>query len=120
MDLSVSYDLMAPGEEERVCDLVLRVFNEFVAPDYPEEGVHEFISHITPKHLIARSQTEHTILVARRIDKFLGVIDIHQHHHNRNHQHRELKYPSSLTNMVRNTMNKITNFLLRVYFHEPC
>jgi GNAT superfamily N-acetyltransferase len=72
---------MAPGEEERICDLVLRVFNEFVAPDYPEEGVHEFISHISPKHLIARSQTDHTILVARHTDKFLGVIDIHQHHH---------------------------------------
>jgi hypothetical protein len=38
---------MAPGEEKHICDLVLRVFDQFVAPDYPEEGIQEFKSYIT-------------------------------------------------------------------------
>jgi GNAT superfamily N-acetyltransferase len=72
---------MAPGEEKHICDLVLRVFDQFVAPDYPEEGIQEFKSYITPEQLIERSKGDHDVLVARHTDKFFGVIDIRQHHH---------------------------------------
>ncbi len=81
MNISVKYDGMVPGEEKQVCDLVLRVFDQFVAPDYPEEGVKEFKSHVTPEQLIKRYIGDHDILVARHADRFLGVIDIRQHHH---------------------------------------
>jgi len=81
MNISVKYNVMAPGEETHICDLVLRVFDQFVAPDYPEEGVKEFKSHITPEQLIERYMGGHDILVARHADKILGVIDIRQPHH---------------------------------------
>ena len=41
MEASLSYRLMRSGEEAAVCDLVVRVFNEFVAPDYTDEGIRE-------------------------------------------------------------------------------
>jgi GNAT superfamily N-acetyltransferase len=81
LNISVKYDVMAPGEEKHICDLVLRVFDQFVAPDYPEEGILEFKSYITPEQLIERSKGEHDVLVARHAHKFVGVIDIRQHHH---------------------------------------
>ena len=39
---SISCRLMKPGEEASVVDLVLRVFAEFVAPQYSDEGIAEF------------------------------------------------------------------------------
>ena len=81
MNIAIKYDVMAPGEEKHICDLVLRVFDQFIAPDYPEEGVKEFKSHITPEQLIERYIGDHDIIVARHADKFLGVIDIRQQHH---------------------------------------
>ena len=81
MNKSVKYDLMAPGEEKRICDLVLRVFDQFVAPDYPEQGVQEFRSYITPEQLIERYIGDHDVLVARHAEKILGVIEIRQYHH---------------------------------------
>ena len=81
MNISITYDIMAPGEEKQVCDLVLRVFDQFVAPDYAEEGVLEFKSNITPEQLVERCIGGHDFLVARQADKILGVIDIRQHHH---------------------------------------
>ena len=81
MNISVKYDGMAPGEEKQICDLVLRVFDQFVAPDYSEEGIQEFKSYITHEQLIELCIEGHDILVARHADRFLGVIDIRQHHH---------------------------------------
>ena len=36
---------MEAGEEQQVCDLVVRVFSDFVAPLYSPEGVHEFLTY---------------------------------------------------------------------------
>ena len=72
---------MAPGEEKHICDLVLGVFDQFVAPDYPEEGIQEFKSYIMPEQLIERCIADHDVLVARHAERILGVIEIRQHHH---------------------------------------
>jgi GNAT superfamily N-acetyltransferase len=64
-----------------VCDLVLRVFDSFVAPDYCEQGIKEFKSYITVEGLIKRAKEDHFILLAWNADEILGMIDIREHHH---------------------------------------
>ena len=81
MGKSITYDFMQPGDEHKVCDLVLRVFDSFVAPDYSEEGINEFKSSITVEGLIKRSEEDHFILLARHADEIVGMIDIRDHHH---------------------------------------
>jgi GNAT superfamily N-acetyltransferase len=81
MSESITYDFMQPGDEHSVCDLVLRVFDRFVAPDYCEEGISEFKSYITVEGLIKRSEEDHFFLLARHSDKIVGMIDIREHHH---------------------------------------
>ena len=81
MSESITYNLMRPGEEHKVCDLVLRVFDRFVAPDYSDEGVHEFKSCISIESLIKRSEKDHFILLARYSERIVGMIDIREYHH---------------------------------------
>jgi GNAT superfamily N-acetyltransferase len=77
----ITYDFMQPGDEQRVCNLVLRVFDRFVAPDYCEEGINEFKSYVTVEGLIKRSEEDHFFLLARHSDKIVGMIDIREHRH---------------------------------------
>ena len=65
MSESITYDFIQPGDEHKVCDLVLRVFDGFVAPDYCEEGINEFKSNITVEKLKKRSEEDHFFLLAR-------------------------------------------------------
>ena len=44
-DQTVINRAMEAGEEQQVCDLVVRVFSDFVAPLYSPEGVHEFLTY---------------------------------------------------------------------------
>ena len=81
MSKSITYDFMQPGDEYSVCDLVLRVFDRFVAPDYCEEGINEFKSNISVEGLIKRSEEDHFFLLARHADKIVGMIDISGYHH---------------------------------------
>ena len=39
---------MQEGEEQEICDLVIRVFNEFVAHQYLEHGIQEFMKYVEP------------------------------------------------------------------------
>ncbi|MGD8764586.1 MAG: GNAT family N-acetyltransferase [Desulfobacteraceae bacterium] len=81
MSESITYDFMQPGDEHKVCNLVLRVFDRFVAPEYCEEGISEFKSYITVEGLRKRSEEDHFFLLARHADKIVGMIDIREHHH---------------------------------------
>ncbi len=60
----LTYRLMEPGEETRVSDLVTRVFDEYVAPDYSAEGVREFLRYVDPNLLAQRSRANHFVLLA--------------------------------------------------------
>jgi len=72
---------MHPGEELEICDLVLRCFNKFVAPDYPPRGVREFQKYVTPELLRTRSSDNHFTLVAHTINRITGMIEIRDFHH---------------------------------------
>ncbi len=54
-DKDTQYRFMRKGEETKVCSLVEKVFNEFVAPDYEEEGINEFFKFGNPFALAERT-----------------------------------------------------------------
>jgi len=72
---------MRPGEEVEVCELITRVFDEFIAPDFSPEGVDEFLKYIQPDALRERSETDHFTLVATLAEELVGVIEIRNHNH---------------------------------------
>jgi GNAT superfamily N-acetyltransferase len=67
----LEYRLMRRGEEAEVSDLVLRVFEEFVAPQFSKEGVQEFRNRL----FLRRSVWNHSILVALANKKIVGMIE---------------------------------------------
>jgi ribosomal protein S18 acetylase RimI-like enzyme len=47
-----------------VVRLIKECFDRFIAPLYPEEGVHEFHSYIEPEAIAQRLRENHTLLIA--------------------------------------------------------
>ena len=78
---AVSYRFMRSGEEAAVCDLVFRVFNEYVAPDYTSEGVREFRRYVRPDQFLRRSWADHFTLVAVEGDEIVGMIELRNYDH---------------------------------------
>ena len=72
---------MNPGEETEVCKLIERVFNEFVAPGYSNEGVQGFLRYVQPTALRARSSTDHFVIVKTTRNEIVGVIEIRHDNH---------------------------------------
>lgn len=75
-DVDVRYRLMQRGEEESVCALVEKVFNEFVAPDYDSDGVNEFFKFANPSALAGRTGMEQVVMVAEKGPDLVGIIEI--------------------------------------------
>lgn len=70
------YRLMKRGEETEVCDLALRVFEEFVAPQFSKEGVQEFCNYADPHLLLLRSRWDHFVLLAATQKEIAGMIEV--------------------------------------------
>ena len=70
-----------PGEEVEVSNLVARSFNEFIAPDFPDEGIEEFFGYSNPRALIKRSDGNHFVLVAEAQGSIAGMIEIREMRH---------------------------------------
>ena len=81
MDMDIKYRFMKKGEEERVCALVEKVFNEFVAPDYDSEGVDEFFKYANPLAMSERGSTEQVIIVAEKGGDIVGIIEMRNSDH---------------------------------------
>lgn len=81
MDETIEYRLMKRGEERAVCLLVRDVFDEFVAPDFSEEGVDGFLQYAHPRALARRCEGHHFVLVAARGDELLGMIEVGRFEH---------------------------------------
>jgi ribosomal protein S18 acetylase RimI-like enzyme len=78
----ITYRAMRAGEEQQVCDLVVRVFHDFVAPLYSPEGVHEFLTYAAdPGQLHERLQSNRFVLVAESQDQIVGAIEVRNHDH---------------------------------------
>jgi predicted GNAT family N-acyltransferase len=72
---------MEPGEEQKVCELVRDVFNEFVAPFYAKEGLDEFLRYADPILLSKRSKSNHFTLLAEEAGNLVGVIELRDFNH---------------------------------------
>lgn len=77
----INLRLMRPGEEVEVCNLVARSFNEFVAPDFGEDGIEEFFNYSNPRALRKRSEGDHFVLVAEAEGAIAGMIEIREMRH---------------------------------------
>ena len=84
MDDALVYRYLQPGEETAVCNLVTRVFNEFIAPDYTDEGTREFNAYIEPERLASRYQSNHKVIVATiatHHDEIVGMLELRNGEH---------------------------------------
>ena len=79
---TVIYRAMNAGEEQQVCDVVVRVFHEFVAPLYSAAGVQEFLTYgADPDQLRGRLLSNHSVLVAEIQGRIVGVIEVRDSDH---------------------------------------
>ena len=76
MTESVSVRPMRPGEEVDVCALVARVFNEHIAPEFPQEGIEEFFRYARPEGMAQRSRAGETILLAQEANRLVGMLEM--------------------------------------------
>jgi GNAT superfamily N-acetyltransferase len=72
---------MLAGEEEMVCDLVLEVFDRFVAADFSQQGIDEFRGYVHAEALERRTHEGHTVLLAVEDDTLLGMIETRAGNH---------------------------------------
>ena len=71
----IVYREMNPGEERAVCDLVSKVFNEFVSQDYGQEGIEEFFRFANRGAMEERMRTGGFVLVAYQADVLVGMLE---------------------------------------------
>ena len=81
MEHLVHYRQMKSGEESQIINLVLAVFCQFVAPQYSEEGVAEFMKHAHPDFLAERVKLNHSVIVAESDNEIIGVIETRNYSH---------------------------------------
>ena len=72
---------MHSGEETEVCDLVRRVFNEFIAPSYSQAGIDEFFKYAQADALAQRSQNNHFVLLAVSAGRPVSMLEIREYRH---------------------------------------
>jgi len=75
-DETLIYRYMKLGEETEVSKLVSRVFNQCIAPNYSQEGIQEFESHVDPDLIASRTQADHFVLVAELNGGLVGIIQL--------------------------------------------
>ena len=81
MSEKVQYRPMQPGEAQTVCDLVERVFGEYVAPGYETAGVRAFVEYAQPGLLQQRSENDHFVLLATLGEAIVGMIEVREYRH---------------------------------------
>lgn len=73
--------LLQPGEEEKACALVRRVFDIFVAPECEPEGVQTFYRYADPQRMRERLADGHDVLLAFVGNALVGVLEMRGGHH---------------------------------------
>jgi GNAT superfamily N-acetyltransferase len=70
-----------PGEEAPASQLVVRVFNQFVAPQFPPEGREEFLSYATPEALVQRLEEGNLMLAAWHGARLAAFVEMREPGH---------------------------------------
>lgn len=81
MDISIEYRKMKQGDASQVCTFITGVFNQFVAPEFPQEGIEEFMTYIQPEALVSHLKSDHFALIAAIRSEIIGVIAVRDHNH---------------------------------------
>ena len=72
---------MKQGEEKRVFTFIQGVFNQFVAPEFSQDGVEEFMKYIQPDVLSGHLKSNLFALVAASGSEIVGVIAVRDYNH---------------------------------------
>ena len=72
----IQYRFMKAGEEEEICSLAIRVFNQFVAHQYSEQDKKAFLKYVEPKCLSKRFYEDSFVLVAAIKEEIVGMIEL--------------------------------------------
>lgn len=64
------------GQEQEISSLIKKVYDIYVAPDYPDEGNQHFYDWIAPEAIATRQKTQKTILIAQTNTSIVGMIEI--------------------------------------------
>jgi ribosomal protein S18 acetylase RimI-like enzyme len=67
---------MKPGDEDEVCALVARVFDSYVAPDFPPAGIEEFYTYAHPEAMAQRSMAGDRVLVVEEGNRIVGMLEL--------------------------------------------
>ena len=81
MSDSVTYRAMQPGEAAAVSALVLSSFNEFIGPEYTDQGIAEFRKFVAPEAIEARALHNHFVRVAIADGALAGMSEIRENNH---------------------------------------
>ncbi len=81
MSQEVRYRAMRPGEAVAVSALILSSFDEFIGPEYTDEGIAEFRKFAAPDALKARTAEDHFVRVATVHGALAGMIEIRENNH---------------------------------------
>ncbi len=72
---------LALGQEAEACELVRRVFTRFVAPQFPPEGVEEFLSYVNPQALVQRRAEGNLQLAAWTGEEMVAYLEMREGPH---------------------------------------
>ncbi len=81
MDIPIEYNRMKKGDEKRVFTFIEVVFNQFVAPEYSQEGIDEFMKYIQPGALEEHLASNHFGILASAGSQIIGVIMVRDNCH---------------------------------------
>ncbi|MEM7008042.1 MAG: GNAT family N-acetyltransferase [Thermodesulfobacteriota bacterium] len=81
MNKTVNYRSMAKGEEIEVCNLVARSFNEFIGPEFSEQGIEEFFGYANTREFKKRLKSDYLAMIAEIDGSIAGVIEIKGNSH---------------------------------------
>lgn len=69
------------SDAKSTVDLALRAFDEFIAPEYPAEGVAHFYANVTTDGLVAAITDQEITLLATVDDTLAGVVQVRNETH---------------------------------------
>ena len=73
---------MHKGEEKQISEMIQKVFEEFVAPDYTDKGREHFMKFINPNTIRTRNTIGNSsTILCRDQDKIVGLIEVQGYKH---------------------------------------
>lgn len=81
MDTPIEYRKLEKGYVNQVSAFIKSVFNQFVAPEFTQEGIDEFMKYIQPDTLINHLEKNHFGILASVKTKIIGIIIVRDYKH---------------------------------------